>query len=176
MLTPQDIENKVFKTSFKGYNTEEVDNFLQEVCDSFVELYLENKRLRSRFDKSTADTVRINAVKPEDDEAEASEIIKNAESMAESIIAGAEQKIAEEAYRLESIKREVEIYKSKIVELLNAQLSVIKGYPGSGSVEEMMPKKAEPQSQITEPLEPVIQEKMIDDGDRPTAELPITRA
>ncbi len=38
MLTPQDIENKVFKTSFKGYNTEEVDNFLQEVCDSFVEL------------------------------------------------------------------------------------------------------------------------------------------
>ncbi len=94
----------------------------------------ENKRLRSRFDKSTADTVRINAVKPEDDEAEASEIIKNAETMAESIIAGAEQKIAEEAYRLESIKREVEIYKSKIVELLNAQLSVIKGYPGSGSV------------------------------------------
>ena len=173
MLTPQDIESKVFKVSFKGYNTGEVDDFLQEVVSSFVELYLENKRLKERFNKSTEDTVPL---KPVADKAageeEASEIIKNAERIAESIIAGAEQKIEEEAYRLESIKREIEIYKSKIVELLNAQLSVIKEYPGSGSFSEELtkPKREE---EDTQPLEKIEEDKMIDDGDRPTEELPI---
>ncbi len=175
MLTPQDIESKVFKVSFKGYNTGEVDDFLQEVVDSYVELYLENKRLRERFVKSTADTVPLRTVTDNvDEETEASEIIKNAEIIAESIIAGAEQKIAEEAYRLESIKRETEIYKSKIVELLNAQLSVIKGYPGSGSFDAEISKQSKKnETENTQPLEKAAEDKMIDDGDRPTEELPI---
>ena len=35
MLTPQDIENKVFKRGMRGYDVEEVESFLQEVCDSY---------------------------------------------------------------------------------------------------------------------------------------------
>ena len=34
MITPMDIENKEFKKGFRGYNEEEVDEFLDIVNDS----------------------------------------------------------------------------------------------------------------------------------------------
>lgn len=172
MLTPRDIESKAFKVSFKGYNTSEVDDFLQEVVNSFVELYLENKRLRERFSTAEADTVPLKTVSSAAAaEEEASEIIKNAERAADAIIAGAEQRIESEAYRLESIKREIELYKGKIVELLNAQLSVIKEYPSSGSFDEELKADKEKLAD-TQPVK-IEEEKIIDDGGRPTEELPI---
>ena len=146
MLTPHDIENKIFKVSIKGYNVGQVDDFLQEVCDSYIELYAENKKNKEDIErllgavdkyKSMEGTIRdaLSVADRKTDKIErdadirAKEIIRSAERTAESIIAGAEQKIAEEAHRLESIKRETELYKSKIVELLNAQLKLIDGYP-----------------------------------------------
>lgn len=152
MLTPQEIEQKIFKVSFKGYNVNEVDDFLQEICDSYLEIYQDNRKTREQMKRlseaveqykamegTLKDSLSVAGKSSEAIESEArhnaEKIIRSAEREAKAIVAGAEQKIAEEAYRLESIKRETEIYKSKIVELLNAQLSVIKGYPRSGSFE-----------------------------------------
>ncbi len=151
MLTPQDIENKEFKISMRGYNESEVDDFLQDVCESFMVIFEENRRLRENNDnlietvehyKSMEGTLRdsVGIAGKSADEIEktakkhADEIVKNAELTADSIIAGAKQKIADEEYKFETIKREVEIYKTKIVELLNAQLSVLKGYPMTGGI------------------------------------------
>lgn len=151
MVTPQDIETKMFKVSFRGYNTMEVDEFLQEICDSYIELYEENKSLKKKAGllsdavgqyKSMEGTLQ-DALSVADKSADkiekeagskAGEIIKNAELTAQSIIAGAEQKIADEEYRLERIKREIELYKAKVLELLNAQLGVLKEYPTSGGL------------------------------------------
>lgn len=148
MVTPRDIEQKMFKVSFRGYNTTEVDEFLQEICDSYIDIYEENQKLKKRAGilsdavgqyKSMEETLQ-DALCVADKSADkiekaagskAEEIIKNAELTAQSIIAGAEQKISDEEYRLESIKRETEIYKSKIIELLNAQLCVLKAYPSA---------------------------------------------
>ena len=151
MLTPKDIETKSFKVSLKGYNVSEVDDFLQEICDSYMEIYENNRILKEKAErlsvavgqyKSMEDTITgaakiadKNAYDIESDaNVKAKLIIENAELTAKSIVAGAEQKVSEETYRLESIKREVEFYKNKIVELLNAQLSILKGYPQSGSI------------------------------------------
>ncbi|MDO5311666.1 MAG: DivIVA domain-containing protein, partial [Clostridia bacterium] len=151
MVTPQDIAEKGFRISFRGYNTEEVDDFLQEIYDSYIEIYEANQKLNETTGrlsdavgqyKSMEDTLNdaLNIAGMSADEIEesahskAAEILKNAELAANSIIAGAEQKIAAEQYRLENIKRETETYKAKIIELLNAQLCVLNEYPESASL------------------------------------------
>ena len=37
-LTPTDINNKEFKKGIRGYSVEEVDEFLDEVVESYEEL------------------------------------------------------------------------------------------------------------------------------------------
>lgn len=160
MITPREIEEKGFRMSFRGYNTDDVDDFLQEICDSYTEIYESNRRLKEKTGrlsdavgqyKSMEDTLSdaLNVAGKSADEIEedangkAEQIIRNAELTAQSIIGGAEQKIAEEQYRYENIKREIEIYKAKIIELLNAQLCVLKGYPKSASLEEELASEAE---------------------------------
>lgn len=163
MVTPRDIAEKGFKISFRGYNTEEVDDFLQDIYDSYIEIYRANQKLNETTGrlsdavgqyKSMEDTLNdaLNIAGKSADEIEesarskAAEIIKNAEIAANSIIAGAEQKIAAEEYRLENIKRETETYKAKIKELLNAQLCILNEYPQSASLdsEGSAPDKAAP--------------------------------
>ena len=43
MLTPLDIENKKFPKSIKGYNVDDVDDFLDELTVQYEKLYKENK-------------------------------------------------------------------------------------------------------------------------------------
>lgn len=160
MITPREIEEKGFRMSFRGYNTDDVDDFLQEICDSYTEIYESNRRLKEKTGrlsdavgryKSMEDTLSdaLNVAGKSADEIEegangkAEQIIRNAELTAQSIIGGAEQKIAEEQYRYENIKREIEIYRAKIIELLNAQLCVLKGYPKSASLEEELAAEAD---------------------------------
>lgn len=46
MLTPMDIHNKEFKTGFRGYSREDVDEFLDQVVNDFEKLYRENTQLK----------------------------------------------------------------------------------------------------------------------------------
>ena len=48
-LTPMDIHNKEFSRSFRGYNEDEVDQFLDEIVDEFEKLYKENMELRDKI-------------------------------------------------------------------------------------------------------------------------------
>lgn len=49
MITPMDIENKEFKKGFRGYNEEEVDEFLDIVKEDFENLYRENLDLKEKL-------------------------------------------------------------------------------------------------------------------------------
>lgn len=144
MLTPQDIESKMFKVSFKGYNTDEVDDFLQEICDSYVELYAEGKKVKEQNGllseavgqyKSMEDTLN-NALSVADKSTEeieedahkrAAVIIKNAEYTAEAIITEAKQKAELEQQKFDEIRTKMEAYKEKITDLLNTQMSILSG-------------------------------------------------
>ena len=48
MLTPMDIHDHQFKKSFRGYNENEVDDFLDRVVDDFEKLLRENERLKTQ--------------------------------------------------------------------------------------------------------------------------------
>ena len=46
MLTPMDIHNKEFKHSFRGYNEDEIDEFLDRVVNDYEKLFRENDKLK----------------------------------------------------------------------------------------------------------------------------------
>lgn len=50
-LTPIDIQNKVFRKGVRGYNTEEVDKFLEDLSKDFEVLYTENFELRDKVSR-----------------------------------------------------------------------------------------------------------------------------
>jgi DivIVA domain-containing protein len=79
-LSPEDIERKVFKQEFRGYNQEDVDTFLDRIVDRMVELQRERDLLTSRLRES---------------ERLASERVARVEAFAEERIAEIEQRAHE---------------------------------------------------------------------------------
>ncbi len=51
MLTPLDIQNKEFKRSFRGYNEDEIDGFLDLVIKDYEHLYRENVELKDTIER-----------------------------------------------------------------------------------------------------------------------------
>jgi DivIVA domain-containing protein len=55
-LTPEDIERKIFKQEFRGYNQEEVDTFLDRIVDRMVELVRERDLLTAKVQDAERNT------------------------------------------------------------------------------------------------------------------------
>jgi len=49
-ITPTDIVNKVFRIAMRGYERNEVDDFLQQASDSLYRALEESQRLRAQMD------------------------------------------------------------------------------------------------------------------------------
>ena len=49
MLTPLDIHNKDFKRSFRGYDEDEIDDFLDQVVNDYEKLYRDNDKLKKEL-------------------------------------------------------------------------------------------------------------------------------
>ena len=49
-ITPVEITNKEFKRTMRGYSTDEVDEFLDEVVEDFEALYRENASLKDKLE------------------------------------------------------------------------------------------------------------------------------
>ena len=52
MLTPMDIHNKEFKRSFRGYNEDEIDEFLDQVVSDYEKLFRQNDNLKEEIARS----------------------------------------------------------------------------------------------------------------------------
>lgn len=50
-ITPNDILNKEFRKAFRGYDTDQVDDFLQAVSDTLLHLIEDNQRLKSQAEE-----------------------------------------------------------------------------------------------------------------------------
>lgn len=48
-ITSMDITNKEFKKSMRGYNPDEVEDFLDKIAEDYEEIYKENTSLREKF-------------------------------------------------------------------------------------------------------------------------------
>ena len=107
MLTSADIHNKAFARSFRGYDEDAVDAFLDEIVNDFECLARDNQRLQeeaslyhkrkeqfAQMEKQLQDTLEI-AQKTAD------EVLKNAEQRAEEMRRSAEEECNAMRYQVE---------------------------------------------------------------------------
>ena len=142
-ITPNDIHNKDFSTKFKGFDPEEVNDFLDEVKKELEHLIRENKDLEKRvkfneekveyftsiqetLNKSiivaqeAADRLRENARK------DAEIIIFEAEKTAEELLKEAAEKASQINRETDAIKKETRIFRQRLQILSQTQLEMIK--------------------------------------------------
>ncbi|AEI42581.1 DivIVA domain-containing protein [Paenibacillus mucilaginosus] len=141
-LTPLDIHNKEFSRSFRGYDEDEVNEFLDQVIKDYEALIRENKELQNqlltiqeRLDhfanieetlsktiivaQEAADEVKHNSKK------EAQLIIKEAEKNADRIINESLSKSRKISMEIEELKKQASIYRTRFRTLIEAQLELL---------------------------------------------------
>ena len=85
-LTPVDVQQKVFRLSFRGYNEHDVDQFLDQVTEDLASLHEENKRLHEELE------LRGSPTGFEDAKRHAEETVRQAREEAARIMADAERR------------------------------------------------------------------------------------
>ncbi|OEF96061.1 DivIVA domain-containing protein [Desulfuribacillus alkaliarsenatis] len=141
-LTPLDISNKEFSRSLRGYDIDEVNEFLDHVIKDFEALIKDNKNLQeqvkgleekaSHFNRleenltksivvaqETSEEVKSNAKK------EAKLIIKEAEKNADRIINESVMKAHKAAMEVDELKKQAKMYRARLRSLIQAQLELV---------------------------------------------------
>ncbi len=145
MLTPIEIEKHSYKKGFRGYSQDEVDEFMRVVCEDYEKLYKENIVLRDKINilsnavkqyksmeetlqnaiivaQSTGEEITKNAREKADN------IIREAENQAGKILNDAGKEVTKVSYEYEKMKRNVEVFRTKIISLLTSQLDIVKEF------------------------------------------------
>ena len=145
MLTPLEIENKKFKKELIGYSVVEVEEFIRVLAENYEALYKENLANRDRINllssavkqyKTMEETLQ-NAILVAQSAGE--EVTRNAKERAGNIVAEAENKAAQilndagkevtrVSYEYEEMKRNVEVFRTRIISLLTSQLDIVKEF------------------------------------------------
>jgi len=143
MLTPLDIENKRFTKAIKGYNSNEVDEFLDELTVEYEKLYKENAELRNEVESNKKDlehyrnvehtlqnTLVMAQTTAEDIKKmanqQADQILKDAELNAKQAVEDLGRQEFEMRVKLEEMKKKFDMYKAKMEALLISQLEMLK--------------------------------------------------
>ncbi|OOM80167.1 DivIVA domain-containing protein [Clostridium sp. BL-8] len=138
-LTPMDINNKEFKKGLRGYNPDEVDEFLDEVVENYEELYKENATLKekltnqneklehySKIETTIQNTLLLaqNAAEQAKNSAqkEAELLLKNANEAAQKIMDKAHNDVIQINDEYEKVKQEFIKFRAKYRNFMNTQL------------------------------------------------------
>jgi DivIVA domain-containing protein len=87
-LTPADVQQKVFRLAFRGYNERDVDEFLDRITGELAALHEDNKRLREQVAEGGSGTDVSGA------ERQAETIVRQAREHAARLVEDAERKAA----------------------------------------------------------------------------------
>lgn len=142
MITPIEIQNKVFKSGGLGYDKKDVDSFMEEILENYESLYRERMEMTDRINtlkeglqyyktiektlqkalvlaERTADETKSNAMK------NAALIEQEAVSKANIILEDAKREL--EMIRKQTIElvRQFDMYKAKFKSLVNSQTELL---------------------------------------------------
>lgn len=141
-LTPLDIHNKEFTRGFRGYDEDEVNEFLDQVIKDYEMVIREKKELAEKVEQlneklghftniettlnksilvaqETAEELKGNATK------ESKLIIKEAEKNADRIINEALNKSRRISMDVEELKKQAKVFRTRLKMLVEAQLEMI---------------------------------------------------
>lgn len=141
-LSPLDIHNKEFSRGFRGYDEDEVNEFLEQVLKDFENVLEENKALKHSLKQSTeqvshfnsieatlqksimvaqeaAEDVRRNSMK------ESKLIVREAERNADRIVNEALSRARKITVEIEDLKKQSKVFRTRFKMLIEAQLDLV---------------------------------------------------
>ncbi len=192
MLTPLEIENRKFKKEFHGYSKVEVEEFMRVISENYELIYKENLANKDKINmlsnaikqyksmeealqsailvaQSAGDEVVQNAKK------KAENIVKDAETKSAQLLSNASREVTRVSYEYEEMRRNVEVFRTRIISLLTSQLDIVKEFsmPVGAAVEKTARVKHEPieiASDVAEETESVM--STLEKLEQVTMELP----
>lgn len=138
-ITPNEISNKEFKRGFRGYDMDDVDEFLEQIVDDYEKLYKDNIILKEKIEtlneriehysniESTLQNTLLLAQKAaeqakDNSKKDADLIIRDAQETANSLIKKAQEQVAATNREYEMLKQEYNMFKSRFIGILQAQM------------------------------------------------------
>ena len=142
MITPMEIHNKEFKRKVRGYDQDEVDEFLDKIVVDYEKLYRENAELKDKINlqnekmehytslENTLQNTLLMAQKASEDietnaRKKAENIIKDAEQQGKNIIEEANEEVINIIKKKEELVKDVKIFKARVKSLLETQMAVL---------------------------------------------------
>jgi len=143
MITPADVENKVFKkVKLGGYDINDVEDFMEKLIVDYEAICKENTELKDKCDNlqesvkyyksieagieqtlananQEADKIKEMALE------EATVIRERKEQEYKNKMGELDLEIKQKEFKLEETKKEMQIYKIKIKSMLEAQLNIL---------------------------------------------------
>lgn len=145
MITPLDIQNKVFTKTIRGYSPKAVNAFLNEILEDYEKMYKENIEHKDRIIMLTDQIRKFNTMEETLKntliiaQKTAEEVAQNARSKADLIIGSAEDegkriidKSKEDVKNVkddyDQLRKEMYIFKTRYESFLQSQLITLKDY------------------------------------------------
>lgn len=142
MITPIEIQNKVFKSGGLGYDKKDVDGFMEELLDNYETLYRERMEMNDRINvlneglqyyKTIEKTLQKALVLAERTAEETkSTAMKNALLIEQEAVSKANVILEDSKRELDQIRkqtvelvRQYDMYKAKFKSLVNSQLELL---------------------------------------------------
>ena len=154
MLTPVDIENKVFKkTKFSGYDINDVEDYLEKIIVDYEKLYKDNLEMKNKMDNLQESVAYYKSLEVGIDQTvgnaqiEAENIKNDALNLADKIKKDAMKEVVEykkneeerlkvqledlkkqimcKEVELEESRKQMQIYKVKTIAMLEAQIKIL---------------------------------------------------
>ncbi|SFA88210.1 DivIVA domain-containing protein [Clostridium frigidicarnis] len=177
-ITPMDINNKEFKRIIRGYNPEEVDEFLDKVVEDYESLFKENAALKekiaamnerieyyTKIEATIQNTLVLaqNAAEQAKDSAkkEAEFVIRNANDTAQKIIDKAHNDVMQVTQEYDKMKQEFIKFRAKFRNFMQIQLETF----------DDLEKDFVKNYNVGSPIEKEIEEKEIELGEPITLNL-----
>ncbi len=142
MLTPVELENKVFKSGGIGYDKKDVDVFMREVADSYEEIYKEKIELEEKVNTLTESLGRYKSIEKtmqkalilaeKTAEEEKAAALTNARQIENDAVFKAQSILSDARKELDGIKRQIltlrqryETYRLNFKNLASAQIELL---------------------------------------------------
>ena len=176
MVSPEEIRNVTFEKGMRGYRTEDVDAFLQNVAadvekliaekaETEQQLYVLAQKIEEyRNDEDNLKTALLNAQRMGENvikeaKQKAETILRKAGIQADDLTRGAREQVEEQELALARAKAEVAQFKNDVLSLYREHIQSLSTLPGSEPEEEEQPAEENETAEAVEPAEQPAEEK-----------------
>lgn len=172
-LTPENIKSQEFSKSLRGYNTEEVEAYLEKLATEFEDSLNENEEIKEeiknlservtefiKMEKNMQDTLakaKESSTRSLESSQEQSElVIKEAEIKASEIIKRAKESANEIRDAVITLREEKDLIISKLKAMVNSQVNLYESKVQRAGYEQEKPKKQKAKDEFNVDVDDIV--------------------